>query len=109
MAKSITIQELKNMMKHKRKLKLLDVRRKGDFSAAPQRIPSAKWVDPEEVESWIYTLPMGDFTVAYCKKGGPVSQSVVNRLAREGLDAVFLEGGIKAWKDQHGPVDSSEE
>lgn len=44
-------------------------------------------------------MPVGKRIVVYCVKGGSVSQSVAERLRKEGLDALFLEGGLKAWID----------
>jgi uncharacterized protein len=49
-------------------------------------------------------LPAGKRAVVYCVKGGSVSQSVTERLRREGIDAVFLEGGLKAWTDGGRPL-----
>ncbi len=76
---------------------LLDVRRKVDYEASPHKIPGAQWRDPEKIDSWIEELPAGRKTVVYCVKGGSVSQSVTDRLRREGHDAVYLVGGLKSW------------
>ncbi len=76
---------------------LLDVRRKGDYEASPHKIPGARWRDPEKIDHWIDELPTGRQAVVYCVKGGSVSQSVTDRLRREGHDAVYLVGGLKAW------------
>ena len=40
-----------------------------------------------------------------CVKGGPVSQSTVDRLRKEGFNASFLEGGLKAWVAGGNPVE----
>lgn len=97
MTDSIDINELNEILSIGETVTLLDVRRKTDYDAAPQKIAGAVWRDPEKIDIWVRQLPVGSRTVVYCVKGGSVSQSVVERLRREGLDALFLEGGLKAW------------
>ena len=67
-------------------------------------LPGATWRDPLKVDDWIHSLSPDNTIVAYCVKGGPVSQSVVDRLQKEGFKATFLEGGIKAWVANGYPV-----
>ncbi|WP_319407033.1 rhodanese-like domain-containing protein [uncultured Desulfosarcina sp.] len=83
---------------------LLDVRRKADYAAMPQIIEGARWWDPESIDTWSKALPAGRPIVVYCVKGGSVSQSVVNRLHKEGHDAVWVEGGLKAWIESGQPI-----
>ena len=83
---------------------LLDVRRKADFDDAPRTIPGAVWRDPEAVDAWAADLSEGQPTVVFCVKGGSVSRSVSERLQKKGIEAVFLEGGLKAWIDSGRPV-----
>ena len=104
MIKSITTSQLSQLLADREPLTLLDVRRKADYYAAPQKIPGAKWKDPEDLKVWINTLAPKDLTLVYCVRGGPVSQAVAKQLQGEGVDAVILEGGIKAWEDDERPV-----
>ncbi len=83
---------------------LLDVRRKTDYSANPQTIAGARWCDPENIDLWVKDLPSGRPIVLYCVKGGSVSQSAVDRLRKDGLAAVWVEGGLKAWVENGQPV-----
>jgi len=85
---------------------LLDVRRKADYEQAPQVLPCATWRDPEKIGTWIQSLPLNSVVVTYCVKGGPVSQSTVDRLRTEGFNAFFLEGGLKAWVAGGNPVEN---
>lgn len=85
---------------------LLDVRRKADYEQAPQMLPGATWRNPQKIDTWIQSLPQDSAVVTYCVKGGPVSQSTVDRLRMEGFSASFLEGGIKAWVAGGNPVES---
>jgi uncharacterized protein len=75
------------------------VRRKSDYESSPQSIPGATWRDPEKIEEWVQDLPADGSTVVYCVRGGSVSQSAADRLSKEGLQAVFLEGGLQAWTE----------
>lgn len=104
MAHSIEIKELNKLESIGDKVTLLDVRRKTDYEATPQKIGGSVWRDPEKIDEWVKQLPASNRTVVYCVKGGSVSQSVAKRLRREGIDALFLEGGLKAWIGNGQPV-----
>ncbi len=99
MAHSINPQELKRRLTGDKAPFLIDVRRKTDYEADPKKIAGAIWRDPEKIEDWIKDLPSGAPAVVYCVKGGSVSQSVADRMRKEGLGAAFLEGGLKAWTE----------
>ena len=105
MKHSIEIDELNKFLSIGDTLTLLDVRRKTDYEATPQKIVGAVWRDPEKIDIWVTQLPVCNRTVVYCVKGGSVSQSVAERMRREGLDALFLEGGLKAWIDSDQAVE----
>jgi len=79
---------------------LLDVRRKSDYEADPGMIPGAIWRDPELVDLWAPELAKAPRTVIYCVRGGTVSRSVSSKLRQKGVDAAYLDGGIKAWTEQ---------
>ena len=102
--KSIDIQTLNKMLGAGDAPILLDVRRRADYAANPQTIAGAKWCDPENIDRWVKDLPSARPIVLYCVKGGPVSQSAVERLRKEGFDAALVEGGLKAWIDSGQPV-----
>ena len=104
MTTSIDMAELNNRLKGGEAITLLDVRRKADAEANPQCIGGAVYRDPEKIEEWVKGLPTGKPAVVYCVKGGSVSQSVTERLRKEGIAAVFLEGGLKAWTEGGQPV-----
>lgn len=105
MSKSITSDELKHLLAGKLAPRVLDVRRKADYEAAPGKIAGADWHDPERIDAWIGQIPADRLTVAYCVKGGAISQNVTERLRRLGHEAAFLEGGIKAWSEQGNAVE----
>jgi len=105
MADSITPEELKALMGSDRQPVLLDVRRKADFEAAPEKIGSAAWLDPEKADEWIAEVPQDRPVVVYCVKGGSVSQSVADRLQQSNPEVRFLQGGIKAWAELGEPLE----
>ncbi len=97
MAHAIGIDEFKKMVAEGATPTLLDVRRKNDYTAAPQTIETGRWCDPEAVDTWGGELPKDRPVIVYCVKGGSVSQSVADRLMDQQVDARYLEGGILAW------------
>jgi uncharacterized protein len=107
MTSTIDTKDLKNLFENEEPMTLLDVRRKADYQANPNIIKSAVWRDPEKIDDWGKQLPVGKRAVVYCVKGGSVSQSVTDRLRGEGLDAVFLDGGLKNWIESGHPVEAA--
>lgn len=77
---------------------VLDVRRKADIDASTDAVPGALWKDPEHIDEWIGALPKNHDVVIYCVRGGGVSNSVVDRLQADGVQARFIEGGIEGYK-----------
>ncbi len=105
MTDSIDITSLKKLLKSPFAPVLLDVRRKSDYVISPKKISGAVWRDPEMINEWSTELSVGRQIIAYCVKGGSVSQSVAERLGQEGHNVAFLEGGIKAWVASGEPVE----
>lgn len=103
---TIRPEELKKLLKSK-DVVLLDVRRKADYEAEPNLIPGAAWRDPEQVESWSRELPKDRPVVVYCVKGGAVSQSITATLTGKQVNARFVEGGLKAWKEAGGELEKA--
>lgn len=83
---------------------VLDVRRKVDIDASSDALPGASWKDPEHIDQWIGALPKDHDVVIYCVRGGSVSNSVVDRLQAQGVQARFIEGGIEGYKAAGGKV-----
>ena len=98
MEPSISPEELKKILERGLVL-LLDVRRKADYDADPGTIPGATWRNPEQVETWSQEIPRDQRVVVYCVKGGSVSQSITAALAKKDIQACYVQGGLKAWKE----------
>ncbi|MGD9331926.1 MAG: rhodanese-like domain-containing protein [Desulfobacterales bacterium] len=105
MTDSISIQHLAQLLKKKNKVVVLDVRRKDDYEQSPQRIVGSDWRDPALIDDWIGSVPQDEDIVVYCVKGGPVSQSVAGQLEARACRVKFLEGGIKAWRENGGATE----
>ncbi|MDA8109354.1 MAG: chromate resistance protein [Betaproteobacteria bacterium] len=84
---------------------VLDVRRRPAYREALDTIAGALRRDPEDVGSWLKTLPRASEVVVYCARGDDASPSVARTLAERGITAHYLEGGIAAWKESGGPLD----
>jgi hypothetical protein len=57
--------------------------------------------DPQELDRWKNSLPRGSEVVVYCVHGHEVSQN-----AAKALGARYVEGGIEAWRESGGELDS---
>lgn len=101
MERSIHPETLKNALADTH---LIDVRRAADRADSTEQILGAVWHDPEKIAEWIDTLPREREIVLYCVRGGSVSNSVVDTLQAQGLNARFIEGGIEGWKAIGGEV-----
>ncbi|MCD6388317.1 MAG: hypothetical protein J7L69_02810 [Desulfobulbaceae bacterium] len=84
---------------------ILDIRRDSDYGASEDIIPGALWKDPTKIDEWIDTVPRDGQVIIYCVRGGGVSNSVVDRLQADGINARFIVGGIEGLKDSGGMVD----
>jgi Fe-Mn family superoxide dismutase len=85
-------------------VELIDVRRAGAYQAANEIIAGARWLDPEQVETWASALKADKPVVVYCVYGHEVGQSTAAILRANGIDAHFLAGGIQDWKADGRPM-----
>jgi thiosulfate sulfurtransferase len=109
MEKSVDCAALNALMVAGGDIAILDVRRRSAFEAEPRLIPGAVWRKPEEVAMWANALNPNQPLVVYCVHGHEVSQGVAGHLRAHGLEAVWLDGGIEAWKASGGLVTDGNE
>lgn len=83
---------------------ILDVRRDDDYEASEEVISKSVWKDPLKVDEWVATISKDKQIVIYCVWGGGVSNSIVDRLQADGINAQFIEGGIEGLKSAGGTV-----
>jgi len=104
--RSISATELRARFAEERPPLVIDVRRQPAFSASREMLVGAVRRDPEQVQSWAATLPAAGSVIVYCVHGHEVSQSAAATLAKSGVDARYLEGGLEeGWKAAAGPLD----
>ncbi|HEU5338146.1 MAG TPA: thiosulfate sulfurtransferase GlpE [Sulfuricaulis sp.] len=104
MNRTITPDELKQLLYLRKNILVLDVRRKNDYQTDGKKIPGAAWLDPDKLAQWSTALPLDRDIVIYCVRGGSVSNTVVDQLQAKGVKARFIEGGLEAWKTTGGEV-----
>ena len=104
MNRSISPDDLKQLLYLRKNVLVLDVRRKNDYQPDGQKIPGAAWLDPDKLAQWSTALPLDRDIVIYCARGGSVSNSVVDQLQAKGVKARYIEGGIEAWKNAGGEL-----
>jgi rhodanese-related sulfurtransferase len=102
MNRTISPDDLKQLLLNRKTVLLLDVRRRDDYEKDGQKIPGAAWLDPERLTQWSTALPLDRDIVIYCVRGGSVSNMVVDQLKAKGVRARFIEGGIEAWRQAGG-------
>jgi rhodanese-related sulfurtransferase len=83
---------------------LVDVRRSDAFDADDTLIVGAVHRTPESALNWQSDLPAGRQVVVYCEHGRDVSQSVAASLAKAGVPASYLAGGIASWRSRRLPT-----
>jgi hypothetical protein len=57
---------------------------------------------PDAVAQWAGALEPWRPVVVYCARGHAVGRSVAAALCERGLDALFLDGGLEAWRADGG-------
>lgn len=83
---------------------LVDVRKNPAFAESAFTLHGALRRDPLEVAQWARTLPPSASVVVYCIHGHEVGANTMQALRGQGIEAVYLEGGIEAWREQGLPV-----
>jgi len=106
---SISTTQLNQLLQSANSPVIVDVRKKPAFDQDPDMVPEATWHNHEEVAIWARDLPSAPRIVVYCVHGHEVSQNACKNLRELGFDAVFLEGGIDAWKQAGLPLAKSSE
>ena len=79
---------------------LLDVRKNAAFLSASFTLPGSLYRDPFKIDTWATTLPPARQVVVACVHGHEVSQGAMATLRGRGINALFLQGGVEAWREQ---------
>ncbi len=80
----------------------IDTRDPSSFGRA--RIPGAKNIPLEEIETRLAELHMAGQPVLYCRSGDR-SKELTEKLAQDGIGVPFLEGGFLTWEADMMPIE----
>lgn len=83
---------------------VLDVRPRPAYDADTQVVRGALRREPQQLARWAPHLDPGRIVVVYCVHGNEVSQDAAAALRAQGHKAVYLEGGIEAWRGAGGEL-----
>lgn len=104
MKQSITVEELETLIEFDTPLAIYDVRKRPAFDDDNVIITGAEYCDPAAKDVWLDKAPKDRLIVCYCVHGHAVSQGARSALADKGRRAVYLRGGIDAWKHASGAL-----
>jgi rhodanese-related sulfurtransferase len=82
---------------------LIDVRQPDEYASA--HVPGARLIPLDDVPERIDEVPT-DQTVYVICGSGPRSARAVEYYLQQGLDAVNVAGGTRAWVEAGNPVDT---
>ena len=79
---------------------VIDVRKPEPYAASTSMLPGALRRDPLQVGQWAATLPSATPVLVYCALGHEVGLDTMTVLRQCGIEAYYLQGGIKAWRTE---------
>ena len=108
----ITPDELKARLERGERVIILDVRGADEVACAPQALPGALWIKPDDLPNRLRELPRDVMVVLYGRRlkrarseSGSPGASACLRLRGAGLGRVRpLAGGLRAWRRRGYPV-----
>lgn len=102
----LSVVELSKRMARGDQLRIVDLRHPLDVLAAPQLIPGATCISPQDVEKSIGEIPREADVVLYCTCPDDASSlNAYRRMKDRGFRNVkVLTGGLPAWKQAKMPL-----
>jgi Fe-Mn family superoxide dismutase len=101
---SISVEEVREMLKSGTSVQIIDTRPKHYISKAQDIMEGAIWRDPERLDEWIGTLSKTELVVTFCVYAFHIGCETASTLRKAGFDARYMAGGHFAWKAIKGPV-----
>lgn len=93
--KEITAEELKEKLKKKEKMTLVDIRDEENFEE--NHLPGAIHVDQYNFNEFVENADLNQLVVVYCYRGNR-SKKFIPRLLHKGFKNVcHLKGGLQEW------------
>ena len=102
---SISVAELQSSLVNGEGPIVVDLRPARDYRAAGETIAGALRRDPQAAAGWAQALPRAANVVVYGEEDGGALRGAAKALHARGLEARWLEGGLRAWKAQQGALD----
>jgi rhodanese-related sulfurtransferase len=103
-APTLSAQELYSQLGTAAAPVVVDTRKREAFDADDRLIVGAVRYDIDADPGWPTNLPAARPVVVYCAHGAEVSQTAAAELRRAGINAVYLDGGMTAWRAQNLPT-----
>jgi membrane protein DedA with SNARE-associated domain/rhodanese-related sulfurtransferase len=103
----LTPDQLRARLESRDPIRIIDLRAAIEYDAAPQIVPGAIRMDPEELDDRHAEIPRDCDIVLYCTcPNESTSARAALALKSRGIERVFpLEGGLEAWVSRGYPVD----
>ena len=100
----ISVDELNRLLDADAMPAVFDVRKSAAFDADTMMLPTARWRDHADIDSWIAEIDPDEPVVLYCVHGHEVSQGAAAVLRQRGYQARVLSGGIEGWREAGAPL-----
>jgi|TARA_B100001105_G_C22377568_1_gene438031 rhodanese-related sulfurtransferase len=97
---SITISELNNKILNNSEIEIIDVRTKSEYYGPLGHIPNSKLRPLSDIENTVVEYKDSKFTIEpvyiICRSGNRSSKAT-KKLRDNGINAINVTGGMKAW------------
>jgi len=90
---SISVEEVRQMLKSGTSVQIIDTRPKHYTAKAQDIMEGAVWRDPERLDDWIGTLSKTEPVVTFCVYGFHIGCETASTLRKAGFDARYMSGG----------------
>ena len=95
---AVSVSELAELLRSGSPPALIDVRNDAALAADLSTLPYSSRRLPGDLSAWSHYLEPWRLHVLFCAHGGEVSRTASAQLRDAGIRAVFLEGGMDAWR-----------
>ncbi len=95
---SISMSEFKKLYSQNQNINVIDVRTQGEFNGPLGHIPTAKLMPLSNIQESVNILKeLGPESIYVVCRSGNRSGRATSILLKNGINAINVEGGMKAW------------
>ena len=95
---SISMSEFKKLYSQNQNINVIDVRTQGEFNGPLGHIPTAKLMPLSNIQESVNILKkLGSESIYVVCRSGNRSGRATSILLKNGINAINVEGGMKAW------------